>query len=139
MVLCLLVVITTTLITACCRYIEQPTVTPLTGGPITEEKEPSATDSGCLSDKALQDAVKDIQATEQKCPVAQVLPYGGPFDGAPFAIHTPRADGTILVEIDSTVDFEAAKEAALQWIWDQGYDPENLGCKIVFKASNFSE
>jgi hypothetical protein len=138
MALFLLVVMTTTLITACCRF-EQPIVIPVTGGLVTEEKDSSATDSGCLSDKALIDAQKDIQSTEQKCPVAQVLPYGGPFDGAPFAIHKPRTDGTILVEIDSTVDFETAKEAAKQWIRDQGYDPENLGCKIVFKASNFSE
>jgi hypothetical protein len=139
MVLFLLVIMNAALFTACCRYIEQPIVMPVTGGSVAGEKDLFATDSECLSDKALIDAQKEIQSTEQKCPVAQVLPYGGPFDGAPFFIHRPRADGTILVEIDTTIDFDAAKEAAKQWIRDQGYDPDNLGCKIIFRASNFSE
>ena len=89
-----------------------------------------------LSLSEVKKATEEIKSTEDKFPVAQVLPYGGPFDGTPFAIHKPRADGTILVEIDSTVDFEAAKTAALQWIQDQGYDTNKYN--FTFKSSSFS-
>jgi hypothetical protein len=103
---------------------------PSGGGPASE-----AEDTG-LSIETLQEAAAEIESVEQKFPVAQVLPYGGPFDHAPFAIHTPRTDGTILVEIDSTVDFEAAKEAALQWIRDQGYDFSQYN--FTFESSSFN-
>jgi len=101
---------------------------PSGGGPVSESE---------LSPDAIQKAAADIQATAQKFPIANVLPYGGPFDNTPFAIHTPRADGTILVEIDSTVDFDAAKEAAFQWVRDQGYDAAQYS--FTFKSSSFSK
>ena len=127
------VVITATLTIACYAILPSITI------PSTEINSCSVNDSGCISDKAIQDARDEIQRTEQMCPVAKVLPYGGPFDGVPFFIHRPRPDRTILVEIDSTVDFEAAKEAALQWIQDQGYDPKNLGCDLQFRVAPFSQ
>jgi len=93
-------------------------------------------DSDCLSDKALIDTQKEIQLIEQKCPIAQVLPYGGPFYNEPFVINSPDPDGTILIEIDDSVDFDLAKGKALDWVQNQGYE-NNISCKMVFRVSVF--
>jgi len=75
---------------------------------------------------------------EQRCPIARLLPYGGPFDNERFAIYPPSVpEFTILIEIDEAADEQEAKEAALDWIRAQGYDPENLGCEIVFRVRPF--
>jgi hypothetical protein len=105
---------------------------PSGGGPVSEAEETG------LSIDAIQKAAADIQATDQKFPVAQVLPYGGPFDGALFFIHTPLTDGTILVDIDSNsaVGFDTTKELALQWIRDQGYDPGQYN--FTFRSRTFN-
>ena len=100
-----------------------------------ETPTPSA-DEGCIDNEFAEQFKEETEAISRDCPISNILPYGGPPDNQPFAIYPPtNPDKTILVEVNSTVDFEAA----LQWIRDQGYYPESLGCEIVFKVSNFSQ
>ena len=90
-----------------------------------------------LSEEALEEAREEILDTEKGFPIADILPYGGPFHGEPFAIHNPGIDGTILIEIDAAVNFEEAKSQALGWISSQDFNPDDYN--IHFRVRPFSK
>jgi|GEM_PF-3260206 len=96
---------------------------------------PPATDFTGLPDAALEAAEAEAEDREQNFPIVQVLPYGGPFDGEPFAIYPPTNEGRMFIFIDSAVDFEEIKGTALDWINDQGYNPADYD--IQFKTRQF--
>jgi len=80
----------------------------------------------------------EMAEVARKCPITNILPYGGLPDNEPFAIYPPTSpDEIILIEIDAAVDFQQARDAALDWIRSQGYDPENLGCEIAYRIRAF--
>ncbi len=90
-----------------------------------------------LSREALEEAEEEIAEAERNSPIANILPYGGPFHGEPFAIHNPTLDGRITIDIDTgTDDEETAKNQALDWIESQGYNPDDY--EINFRPRLFS-
>jgi len=85
--------------------------------------------------EAKQKAQEDSATTKQNYPIAKVLPYGGPTKGASFFIPPPKQDGTIRIIINANSDFNQSKEAALNWIRSQGYNPDEL--KLEYKTFPF--
>jgi len=101
-----------------------------------ETPEPGPEFTG-LTQEALEEAREQAQETAREFPIAQILPYGGPPDGEPFAIYSPTSEGKIVIIIDSAVDFEEVKGEALDWIWSQGYNPADYD--IEFSTRPFSQ
>jgi hypothetical protein len=85
--------------------------------------------------EAAQKAQQDSAVVKQNYPIANVLPYGGPTRGASFFIPPPKQDGTVRIIINANSDFNQSKEAAINWIKSQGYNPDEL--KLEYKSWAF--
>lgn len=91
----------------------------------------------CVSPESIEELQEEMTEIEKRCPITKILPYGGPFYEEPFFIDPPTKEGIIWISTDKDTNQEETREAALDWIRGQGYDPDNLGCKIRFEVVEF--
>ena len=88
-----------------------------------------------LSSEAKEQLKKEIDETQDRFPIAKILPYGGAFSKKTYFIHAPRKDGTILVEYDKGQDETKIKEEVYNWVKYNGYNPSDYS--LVFKVKEF--